>query len=333
MAGRSRRAVAPWQVMRYQDACALLGVPAGASPDEVKRAFRALARELHPDRGGGPAAQERFLAVKDAYEELSGASQFTMAASAARVTEFPSGRVQREVPWEGPDVRGELAVTLQEAFEGVETYVTFTDREGCERCAATGGDPGAGLTPCPACSGGQRACRWCDGSGQVPDAACQLCLGSGLQETERTVRLAVPVSVHAGEEITLERQGMWGLHSRGDLILTVQVQAPAHMARRGDDVDVDVPVSVLQAVLGAEAVVPGPDGVRHRITITPGSGSGKRLRIRGQGMRRSEASQERGDLHAVISVQVPSPAAMTDRERQLYQMLLEEEIRKSAAPE
>lgn len=161
----------------------------------------------------------------------------------------------------------------------------------------------------------------------MPAEACRECEGAGVEAASRTVRVAVPRSSRDGQTLRVKDKGGWGIKGRGEIRLDLNVDPHASLRRNGDDLELDLPISVLQAVLGGEAEVQGLDESPFRIAINPGSSSGKRMRLGGRGLYRSKTGEERGDLYAVLSVQVPEK--LTERQRHLYQRLLEEE----AAPD
>lgn len=297
----------------------------------VKKAYRSLARAWHPDRNPGSAeALKRFREVQEAYElleRLNTQQGLLQQPAANQPVAYSTDRLPREVPRKGPDVSGSLELTLEEVFKGTTSDITFVDQQGCERCGATGGEPGSTLIPCPACAGieGGR-CEWCRGEEQIPDRPCATCYGAGTAEVERTVRVAVPRSAQEGEEIRQSSKGKWGMERRGDLRLRVKILPHSYLRRVGDDLETDIVIGVLQAVLGGSAYVPALEHVRHKISISPGSSSGKRFRLKGQGMYYRDQSDRRGDLYAVLAIKVPGE--LTEREQQIYQLLLAEELKK-----
>lgn len=321
--------------MRYQEACAILQVRPGCATDEIKRAYRRLVREYHPDYNRDePDALERFHRLQEAYRLLLDVSvhraptlqqQLMGSTNHRQPKDVLEGRVPRRVEERGPDVRGEVRLSLQEAFTGTVSDITFQDEVGCERCGATGGEPSSTRIPCPGCEHDDPDCVWCRGEGELPDQPCKACMGAGVVEQERTVRVKIPRSVMDGEEKVVAGKGKWGKQERGDLRLRIRVEEPEYMHRKGDDLEVEVSIGVLQAVLGGYTYVPTLDGVLHKIRVAPGSSSGKRYRIKGQGMYKP-GSDERGDLYAVLAIRVPDK--LTEREQHLYQLLLEEEARR-----
>lgn len=341
------------ELVRYREACEILEVTPGASVDEVKRAYRKLAQQTHPDRAGFSESKVvSFHQVQDAYKVLLTAAKRRAKQSAVSPpppstplapnpppgsplapppppAAAPPQRKQRLAPARGPDVRGDLRVSLQEIFLGTATDISFPDVAGCERCGATGGEPGFVLIACPYCRDEREAdCGWCRNERHMPDQPCQACEGAGVLETTRTVRIGVPRSSENGRELLLPGRGKWGMETRGDLRLRLVVEESENMRRAGDELEVEVTVGVLQAVLGGHAIVPTLEGVRHKISISSGSSSGKRFRLRGQGFYRGEEGSERGDLYAILAIAVPE--SLTPRQLSLYQQLLAEELKESA---
>jgi molecular chaperone DnaJ len=173
-------------------------------------------------------------------------------------------------------------------------------------------------------------CQWCAGAGQVPEEACRVCRGAGVEQLSRTVRVAVPRSARDGQVLRVTGKGRWGVQGRGDLRLTLKVEPQPHLRRLGDDLEADVTVGVLQAVLGGVAYVPSAEDRQYKIQVNPGSSSGKRYRIKGHGMYKGREGDARGDLFAVINIQVPDEKSLSEKERQLYRLLLEAETSRQA---
>lgn len=319
--------------MRYAEACRELDVLPNSSSADIKRAYRRLVRQHHPDLNGGtPEAAARFQRIQAAYDLLMKERPAVQSAPRRGTpVSWPGRRVPLKSPVRGQDVTGTLRVSLPEVFTGTTADITFEDLEPCERCGATGAEPGSSWIPCPPCQGmPSPKCEWCAGEGQVPAEACRECEGAGVDEASRTVRVAVPRSSRDGQTLRVKDKGGWGLKGRGEIRLDLTVDPHPSLRRNGDDLEMDLPISVLQAVLGGEAEVQGMDETPFRIAITPGSSSGKRMRLAGRGLYRGRTGEERGDLYAVLSVQVPDK--LTERQRHLYQRLLEEEAAPGESP-
>lgn len=299
-----------------------------ATHSEIKQAYRRLVRQHHPDvNGGDPRAAERFQRIQQAYDLLINEKPPPLKSPSAKRqarAAWPGRRVPLRTPVSGQDVTGTLRVTLEELFTGTTADISFEDIEPCERCGATGAEPGSAWIPCPPCQGmPSPRCEWCAGSGQVPSEACTACDGAGIEDTERTVRVAVPRSAKDGQVLRVKGKGGWGMRGRGAIRVDLHMENHPTINRSGSDLELRLPVGVLQAILGGEAEVQGLDEEPYRIAITPGSSSGKRFRLKNRGMYKSKNGDDRGDLFAVVEVQVPSH--LTERQRQLYEMLLAEE--------
>ena len=315
--------------MHYADACRELGVNTNCSAAEAKSAYRKLVRQYHPDmHDGSDESSKRFQKIQAAYDLISAQKPQLRSVSATPktgpATAWPGNRSPLATPVKGQDVTGALRVSLKEVFTGTTAEISFDDVEPCQRCGATGAEPGSIWVPCPPCQGMPSSrCEWCGGEGQVPEDSCTVCGGCGVEQQMRTVRVAVPRSAKEEQSLRVRGKGRWGLKGRGDIKLDLKIDKDPVFSRSGDDLERKLDISLLQAVLGGEAEVYGLDEAPYRIAVTPGSSSGKRFRLAGRGLYRAPTGDERGDLFAVVSVQVPE--TLTERQRQLYQLLLEAE--------
>lgn len=303
----------------------LLEVAPTATEDELRRAFRRLARRDHPDRNpGDPAAAERFKEIVRAYEVLLDPRQRALYdefdeaglargfdAAAARLRRSragkrsgsPTGAASRSVedtartrprgalgawidglfrrpePERGKDIEIAIQVDLLEALRGTERTLALRR-------------PGL----CPACQGTGTA------AGGI---SCAPCRGSGSVETPVRLRAKIPAGVASGARVRLEGQGGLGRGGApsGDLWMAIRVAEHPLFDRIGDDLMIDVPITVAEAVRGATIAIPTPEGSVN-LRIPPGTQSGRRLRLRGKGAPRLDGGP-RGDLFARILIQVP----------------------------
>jgi len=316
--------------MRYTEACQLLGVQPGSDTDTVKRAYRRLSKQYHPDHNADPSAVELFASVQEAYEILRETPPLSGAASPAASSAWPGDRAPMAAQRVGMDVIGNLRVTLDDIFRGSVTDITFDDVEGCERCGATGAEPSTGWMPCPPCQTmPRRDCEWCAGEGQVPQEPCRACRGAGVRPMTRTVRVAVPRSARDGQVLRVAGKGQWGTHHIGDLRLTVKVDMPDGIRRISDhDLEVDLPLDVVKAVLGGAVMVPTLEE-DVKIAVGAGSSSGRRYRLKGFGLYVGREGEQRGDMFAVVRVTVPTK--LTHRQRELFMQLSREMDREKVA--
>lgn len=300
----------------------VLGVSRTASQDEIQQAYRKLARKYHPDVNKDPGAEERFKDLNEAYSVLSDPK------TRARYDRF--GEDFRKIPedWEervgagagpgggfrarrtagagGPRVRYATGFGDDFGAEGIDIEDLFGSFFGAG--AAPGGVPGADqeaelpLTVEEAYRGGRRTVTLAGPTGQP-----------------RRYEVDVPPGVTDGQRIRLAGEGGRGSGDgpAGDLYLRVRILPHPRFRLDGRDVHVQVPVTPWEAALGATVPVPTPGGGTAKVTVPPGSSSGRRLRLRGEGMPNPRGAN--GDLYAEIRVMVPPE--LSDRERELFEEL------------
>ena len=340
-----------------RDLYEILGLPRGASQDDIKKAYRRLAREHHPDVNPDPAAEERFKEVTAAYEILSDPQkrqQYDLYGQGRGPADFPFGDVadrfeaffgqgtfgrrrtatRRSRTQHGEDVFAEVRLTFREAVFGVRRDVQVARLEPCDRCSGTGAEPGTAPQRCRSCGGSGQVqdvrrsifgtvmtahpCATCEGTGEEIVERCTRCEGRGRVATEATVPVDVPAGVSDGLDLRIAGVGHAGRAGgpAGDLYLTISVEDDPVFERRGTDLFAVLDVPMTQAALGAEVEVETLDG-KGRVKVPPGSSSGRRLRLRGQGY--PDPSGGAGDLYAVVKIMVPKKPAK--KERELFEQL------------
>jgi curved DNA-binding protein len=300
--------------LAYKDYYEVLGVPRDADQDAIRRAYRKLAREYHPDINSDSDAEDRFKELGEAYEALSDPDK--------RKRYDRLGADWREQEQETPDVNFEEFFARQ-GFGGDDARVEFSD-DLFERLF--GGHAAAG--PGARTGGPLR--------GHDREALLELSLEDALQGGRRRLTLDpreidvnFPAGVRDGQLIRLAGQGGKGRDggSPGDLYLRVGLKPHPTFRRRGDhDLDVDLPVAPWEAALGATVAVQTPTGTAQ-IRVPAGSSSGRRLRLRGRGLPKSGGGS--GDLHAIVKITVPKQ--LSERERELYEQLAETSPREASA--
>ncbi|MCC7196019.1 MAG: J domain-containing protein [Gemmatimonadaceae bacterium] len=351
--------------MASKDFYNVLGVAEKASADEIKKQYRRLAKQYHPDANkGDPKAAERFKEISEAYQVLgdekkrkqydemrrlgafdgyspSGAGarggrasgRTSGPAGGASFEEFDIGglgglgdlfssmfgggaRQRPSGPEQGQSVETTLEVPFRIAAVGGKVPIDLEVNEECRTCQGTGAARGAQLKTCPECGGrgtisfGQggfavnRPCPMCLGKGKIPTAKCPTCGGSGEQRAHRKINITVPPGTDTGTKMRIKGQGGRGIRGGppGDVILTFQVKPDAQWAREGLDLVVRTEVNVAQATLGSKVTVDTLDGKRVSIRVPAGTPSGKRLRVRGQGI---DKDGKHGDLIVEVAVVVP----------------------------
>ncbi|MDQ3697612.1 MAG: molecular chaperone DnaJ [Gemmatimonadota bacterium] len=225
----------------------------------------------------------------------------------------------------GQTVEMTLELPFRTAALGGKVPVHLEVTEECGTCHGNGAAAGATFRQCPECSGrgtvsfGQggfavtRPCPMCLGRGQIPSQRCATCGGSGEVRARRTVMIAVPPGVDSGSKVRLSGQGGKGGSGgqAGDLLITFQVQPDRFFRREGLDIVATVPLNIAQATLGSKISVRAIDGRKVAIRIPPGTPSGKRFRVRGQGIAKNGT---RGDM--IIETAINVPARLSPQQEQ-----------------
>ena len=221
-------------------------------------------------------------------------------------------------PQRGEDLRYDLELTLEEAARGCEREITLSRLEHCEGCGGTGAETGSRLKTCSTCGGhGQviaargfisirQTCPRCEGAGRVIDNPCRVCQGAGLRESPAKVRIRIPPGIDTGTRLRSTGNGEAGRRggARGDLYVFLHVKKHEIFARDGDDLLCEVPISFVQAALGAESDVPTLNG-KAQIKLPPGTQHGDVVRLKGRGMP-SLQGYGTGDLHVRVAIEVPT---------------------------
>jgi molecular chaperone DnaJ len=343
--------------MAKQDYYETLGVAKGASAAEIKKAYRALAMQHHPDRNpDDPESEHKFKELNEAYgvlkDEQSRAAydRFGHAAfdgaNAGRgpggfdftgfsdifdemFGEFTGGR-RSGTARHGADMRFNLEITLEEAYQGKQAQIRVPTAVQCEPCGGSGAESGSQPVICPSCSGRgrvraqqgfftiERTCPSCHGQGRIIENPCHACDGVGRVHKEKTLQVNIPAGVEDGTRIRLAGEGEAGARGAppGDLYIFLSVQPHRFFQRDGANLYCKVPIPMTTATLGGNVEVPAVDGSRAKVSVTPGSQNGTQFRLRGKGMPvlRSKA---RGDLYIQVSVEVP--VNLTKRQRELLE--------------
>jgi len=333
-----------------QDLYQLLGVPRNASQDDIKRAFRRLARTYHPDfNPEDPLAERMFREVQQAYEivgdplrrsqyDRHGLAYFRRGegnGSPVRspqhmVNDFIEQMLRREFNprRRGEDLRYYLSITLEEAARGAERLLTIPREIECESCRGTGALGSTGKRPCENCEGlgevrptrglltFRRPCTACRATGYRIVTPCASCEGTGRIKRSESVKFRIPAGIESGQRLKLRTRGNEGHRGgdTGDMYVVIHIKDHEIFNRQGSELLADVPINMALAALGGELEIPTLQG-RARITLPPGIQSGRLFRLRGQGMPRV-SQPGRGDLH--IRVMVETPTQLTEEQRRLF---------------
>jgi molecular chaperone DnaJ len=301
--------------------------------DEQKRAAYDRFGHEGVNGGGGGGGQQGFHDVNDIFSQVFG-------DAFGDVFGGRGGRQQNNGPRRGSDLRYDLEITLEQAYQGAEVEIQVPSTLTCETCTGSGAQPGAKATTCSTCAGQgrvrqangffqvERTCPTCGGAGQRIAAAdvCTTCHGHGQVRKTRTLNLKVPAGVDDGSRIRLSGEGDAGTRGgpRGDLYVFLSVQPHELFERDNLDLLCTVPVPMTVAALGGEIEAPclvsaACDGqCKAPVAVPAGAQTGKTVRIKGKGMPHLNGRQ-RGDL--VVELFVETPTDLTARQRELLQEL------------
>jgi molecular chaperone DnaJ len=231
----------------------------------------------------------------------------------------------------GSDVTVRIEIPFSLAMEGGETIIKVPRKKDCDRCNASGVEPGAGIIPCPMCGGRgavefsqggfviNKPCPRCGGKGQEPAVRCKQCGGTGVMAETKQVRIKIPAGVAEGDKIKIRSQGNMNSSNRerGDLYVIFRVQESGVYARKGDDLYYTARINPAQAALGAKINVPTPEGPLA-VRIPEGTQPGTRLKAAGKGAKNIKTGRK-GNFYVEIEVDIPGTA--TDEERELWEKL------------
>lgn len=341
--------------MAHLDYYALLGVSKTASAEEVKKAYRKLARKYHPDLNpGNKEAEGRFKDLTAANDVLSDPEkrrnydQFGDPSGMPAGAEFghgggsqgfdfgnmfgdlfAGGGRSRPSPMKGESLSHTVRIPFKEAFTGTKVSLNLHRTETCKTCHGSGEGSGS-KSVCPTCGGRghfeqgsgffktRQACPDCGGTGKKAPA-CPACEGRGRNPKHESVTVAIPAGVEDGTKLRVKGKGEAGRRGGGpgDFFLEVQVDADPRFERRGANLYLRLPISFSEAALGAKVEVPTPESTAT-IKVPPGTQSGGKLRLKGRGMP-IPGSDQRGDL--IAEIQVVTPDIHDERSKELLREL------------
>lgn len=346
----------------------ILGVPRDASQDQIKKAYRKLARKWHPDiNPENKEAEQKFKDISVAYDCLGdkgkrklydefGEDGLQAGFDAEKAREYKKwgayqqqagaagggtgradfgqyhnyedifgdlfgfgqerGGFRTAAVTKGRDFEHEMTIDLISALKGFETELSMQKPKACPGCNGTGNDPKTMMTTCSSCGGSGRIqvaqgpmhftkpCPQCKGHGKT-GTPCAQCGGSGQVLGTETIRVVIPQGVKEGSKVRVAGKGEPGLKGGqpGDLYLVIHVKDHPFLRREGDNLFMDVPVTVLEAMAGGTITIPTVEG-QIRVKVPPGSQSGQTLKLKGKGAVNLK-TKGRGDLMVKLVVRVP----------------------------
>lgn len=302
-----------------RDYYAVLGVGTGATATQIRRAYQRLARRYSPDVNlWEREAQALFEEIAEAYRVLSDPTSRALydRQGPAPDGSEPGPSARPRGGRRGDDLHLPIELAFQQTVSGLEAEIPIERLSPCDACGATGAARGAAALPCAHCDGlgivwsgesalEQQACAMCGGAGARVAEPCPECRGRGVRPERTVVRVSLPPGLDTGAQLRFRGKGHAGPFGgpRGDLIVIARVQEDPVFTRKGDNLYCEVPLTIVEAVLGARVRVRGLDGLVD-LVIPPGSQSGRAFRVRGKGMPRLSGTG-RGDLYVTARVEIP----------------------------
>lgn len=318
-----------------------LGINKDASQDDIKKAFRKLARKYHPDLNpGDKSSEEKFKEINEAYAVLSDAEKRTQYDTGGTTFEqfggpegfrgftggqtfdysdifgdvFGTGRESMPRHGRGEDLLIGVELSLEEAFRGVTRPMAINRTLQCDKCGGSGAETSE---TCPICKGTghiqtskgffrmAQSCQTCMGTGKKIVSVCKKCGGRGTTVNTENLKVKIPAGVDNGSIVKLKNMGNAGTGRgpAGDLLLEISVRPHPVFTRKGDDIYVQLPVTFGEAALGAKVEVPTIDGASI-MTLPPGTQSGQKFKLSGKGFIYPK-TKTRGNEYVEIKIAVP----------------------------
>jgi len=340
--------------MAKRDYYEVLGVIKSASAEEIKKAYRKLALKYHPDRNkGDKGAEAKFKEAGEAYHVLSdkerranynqfGHAAFEGGAGRGGFSNFDFSSVfsdifgsdplddifegfggrgrgrRRSRDYRGADLRYDLSISLEDAYNGKKQEINFSSSDKCERCDGYGAEPGSKPISCSTCGGQgqirssqgfftiQQTCPECAGSGEQISDPCKTCKGMGKKQSKKKIYTNIPKGVDDGTRIRLSGKGEAGIKGagNGDLYIFVSTKTHSIFKRSEENLFFEFPISLADAALGATIEVPTIDGGKAKVKIPAGTQNGKQFRLKGKGMPMIR-NKSYGDLYIQAITEVP----------------------------
>jgi len=353
--------------MSKKDYYEVLGVIKSASTEEIKKAYRKLALKYHPDKNkGDKTAENKFKEASEAYHVLSdkerrsnydqfghaafegsggrgGFSNFDFTSAFSDIfgsdifedffDGFGSTRGRgrrRSSNFRGADLRYDLSISLEDAYNGKKQEINFSSNDKCVTCDGSGAEPGSKPVSCSSCGGHgqvrssqgfftiQQTCPECAGSGEQISNPCKDCRGMGKKQSRKKIFASIPKGVDDGTRIRLSGKGEAGIKGggNGDLYIFVSIKNHNIFKRSDENLFFEFPISLADSALGTTIEVPTIDGGKAKVKIPPGTQNGKQFRLKGKGMPIIR-NRGYGDLYIQAITEVP--VSLTKEQKNLLE--------------
>jgi len=353
--------------MSKKDYYEVLGVIKSASTEEIKKAYRKLALKYHPDKNkGDKTAENKFKEASEAYHVLSdkerrsnydqfghaafegsggrgGFSNFDFTSAFSDIfgsdifedffDGFGSTRGRgrrRSSNFRGADLRYDLSISLEDAYNGKKQEINFSSNDKCVTCDGSGAEPGSKPVSCSSCGGHgqvrssqgfftiQQTCPECAGSGEQISNPCKDCRGMGKKQSRKKIFASIPKGVDDGTRIRLSGKGEAGIRGggNGDLYIFVSIKNHNIFKRSDENLFFEFPISLADSALGTTIEVPTIDGGKAKVKIPPGTQNGKQFRLKGKGMPIIR-NRGYGDLYIQAITEVP--VSLTKEQKNLLE--------------
>lgn len=352
--------------MAKRDYYEVLGIDKNADANVVKRAYRKMAKQYHPDANDSPDAEDKFKEIQEAYEVLGdsqkkanydrfGHSAFEQGGAGSHGAHgfdfddlgdifgsffgggFGGGsrRQRANAPVQGDDTYASITINFLEAAHGCNKEVEILFEEECDQCHGSGAKSSSDIETCPTCHGSgmiqeqvrtalgtmvnQRVCPTCQGSGKKIKNKCPKCSGVGSVKKRIKVELKIPEGINEGQRLRVNNKGQRGQNGGpyGDLYVEIRVKKHEFFIREDNDIILNVPISISDAVLGTKIDVPTIFG-EVEFSIPEGTQSQTKFRLKNKGVKDIRG---RGQGNQYVIIEVITPAKVSREERDLYEQL------------
>jgi molecular chaperone DnaJ len=344
----------------------ILGVEKNASKEDIKKAYKTLAKKYHPDLNKDSNASEKFKEINEAQRVLTddnlranydrfgtsgpgfegfdfsranqgqgGFEGFEFGGDMDNIFDMffggGTGRRRRNGPTRGSDLRYDMEITLEEAATGTHKNITIPRTEACDKCDGKGVEKDSDIVRCETCGGSgmvsrsQRTpfgmfstshpCNKCNGTGKIIKKPCHKCNGRGVEEVKTEIKVDIPAGIDEGNRLRITEEGEAGLRGgpNGDLYVVVHVKEHEIFSREGNDISIEVPLSFVEAAMGAEIEVPTLKG-KATLKIPAGTQTDTTFKMKGEGLP-SLRGMGHGNENVKVIVQVPKE--LTKRQKEL----------------